>query len=78
MCPTSRTGIRGIRYYDGDPVGVATVFGGTFEIPGVPVVRLIGAEEMPGYTSYRPGECPLCKKGVKIDALINSYGYSKI
>ena len=70
--------IRGIRYYDGDPVGVATVFGGNFEIPGVEVKQLIGIEDLPAYRSYRPGECPLCKQGQKIDALINAYGYSKI
>ncbi len=75
---TAMGAIRGIRYYDGDPVGVATVFGGNFEIPGVPVKKLIGTEDLPAYKSYRPGECPLCKGGVKIDALINSYGYSKI
>ncbi len=70
--------IRGIRYYDGDPVGVAAVFGGKFEIPGVPVKTLFGVEDLPNYASYSPGECPMCKNGVKIDALINSYGYSKI
>ena len=75
---TAMNAIRGIRYYDGDPVGVATVFGGNFEIPGVTVKRLIGTEDLAQYTSYRPGECPLCKAGIKIDALINSYGYSKI
>lgn len=74
----ARGAIHGIRYYDGDPVGVATVFGGNFEIPGVPVKKLIGLEDLPAYTSYRPGECPLCKDGVKIDALINAYGYSKM
>ncbi len=75
---TAMGAIRGIRYYDGDPVGVATVFGGNFEIPGVPVKKLIGTEDLPAYRSYKPGECPLCRDGVKIDALINSYGYSKI
>ena len=70
--------IRGVRYYGGDPVGVATVFGGKFEIPGIPVVRLVGVEDLPEYKSYSLGECPLCKDGVKIDALINSYGYSKM
>ncbi len=75
---TAVNAIRGIRYYGGDPVGVATVFGGKFEIPGIPVVRLVGVEDLTDYQSYRLGECPLCKEGVKIDALINSYGYSKM
>ncbi len=75
---TAMNAVRGIRYYGGDPAGVATVFGGKFEIPGVPVVRLVGAEDLPEYSSFKASDCPLCKKGVKIDALINSYGYSKM
>lgn len=84
LCATATTGIsalgavRGIRYYDGDPVGVGAVFGGNFEIPGVPVKKLVGIEDLPDYKSYRPVECPLCREGAKIDALVNSYGYSKI
>lgn len=84
LAATSTTGmsamsvIRGVRYYGGDPVAVATVFGGKFEIPGIPVVRLIGLEDLPDYDSSFAGECPLCRNGVKVDALINSYGYSKM
>ncbi len=70
--------IRGIRYYGGDPVGVATVFGGKFEIPGVPVARIVSAEDLPKYGSYSAVECPMCKRGERIDALVNAYGYSKI
>ncbi len=75
---TAMDAIRGIRYYGGDPVGVATVFGGKFEIPGVPVTRLVGVEELTKYGSYSAAECPMCKRGERIDALVNAYGYSKI
>lgn len=75
---TAGSAVRGIRYYGGETVGVATVFGGKFEIAGVPVMRLVGVEDLPSYASYSPTDCPLCKQGVRVDALINSYGYSKI
>ena len=75
---TAMGAVRGIRYYGGEVAGVATVFGGKFEIPGVPVVRLVGVEDLPDYNSFRAGDCPLCKNGRKIDALVNSYGYSKV
>lgn len=75
---TAMNAVRGIRYYGGDPAGVATVFGGKFEIPGVPTVHLIGVEDLPDYASYRTGDCPLCQSGVSVDALVNSYGYSKM
>ncbi len=75
---TAMSACRGIRYYGGEVAGVATVFGGKFEIPGVPVVRIVGAEDLPDYSSYRANECPLCREGRKVDAVVNSYGYSKV
>ena len=74
---TVNSGIEGIRYYGGTPVGAATVFGGEFACD-VPVVSLFGVGDIQGYSSYAPQECPLCKKGMKVDAVVNSYGYSKI
>ncbi|MCD8285955.1 MAG: orotate phosphoribosyltransferase [Clostridia bacterium] len=67
----------GVRYYGGYPVAIAAVFGGDFE-SDLPVVKLFGLKDIPTYSSYSPLNCPLCKKGVKVDAVVNSYGYSKI
>ncbi len=74
---TVKSGIEGIRYYGGMPVGAATIFGGKFECD-VPVTKLFGVEDIGDYSSYSPQECPLCRNGVKVDAVVNSYGYSKI
>ena len=74
---TVNSGVEGIRYYGGTPVGAATVFGGEFACD-VPVVKLFGAKDLKGYVSYPPQDCPMCKKGLKVDAVVNSYGYSKI
>lgn len=78
--------LEGIVYYGGTPTGAATVFGGDFgaevKIKGadmpVPVVRLFNTEDIGNYRSYPTTACPLCKAGVKVDAVVNSYGYSKI
>lgn len=72
-----RSVVEGITYYGGEAVGAATVFGGEFECR-VPVVKIFGLEDIPDYSSYAAADCPLCKRGVKVDALVNSYGYSKI
>lgn len=72
-----RSVVAGIRYYGGEPVGAATVFGGEFECD-IPVYKIFGMESVPDYRSYAPADCPLCKSGVKVDAVVNSYGYSKI
>ncbi|MDE5729116.1 MAG: orotate phosphoribosyltransferase [Clostridia bacterium] len=69
--------VEGIRYYGGEAVGVATVFGGEFSCD-VPVVKVFGITDLPDYASHAPTDCPLCKNGVKVDAVVNSYGYSKI
>lgn len=69
--------VEGISYYGGIPVAVVSVFGGDFACP-VPVYRLFGLEDIPDYSSNSPVDCPLCRQGVKVDAVINSYGYSKI
>lgn len=72
-----RSVVEGIGYYGGEAAGAATIFGGDFEC-SVPVIKLFGVEDLPDYSSFAPIECPLCKKGVKVDAVVNSYGYSKI
>lgn len=69
--------VEGIKYYGGEAVGSANVFGGNFEC-GVPVVKIFGIDDIPDYSSYAAADCPLCKSGVKVDAVVNSYGYSKI
>lgn len=69
--------VEGVRYYGGEAVGAATVFGADLQL-GVPLVKIFSADVIPDYKSYAPVECPLCKSGVKVDAVVNSYGYSKI
>lgn len=75
---TVKSAVEGVRYYGGDAVGAATVFGADLTQVDVPVARLFGVEDIPGYASYPIAECPLCLAGIKVDALVNSYGYSKI
>ena len=75
---TVKSAVEGVRYYGGDAVGAAAVFGADLTQVDVPVARLFGVEDIPGYASYPIAECPLCRAGIKVDALVNSYGYSKI
>ena len=35
-------------------------------------------EDIPDYATYPSHDCPLCKQKQKLDALVNSYGYSKL
>ncbi len=81
---TLKSALEGIVYYGGVPAGAATVFGDEFGDSisaggiAVPVERLFFAKDIGKYDSYSSTDCPLCKKGVKVDAVVNSYGYSKL
>lgn len=75
---TVKNAIEAIKYYGGQPVGVASIFATKSEIEGLPINSVFDPNDLDGYGSYAPHECPLCKKGEKIDALVNCYGFSKL
>lgn len=74
---TIRRSLEGIRYYGGIVESVASVFSTVDKVDGMPVVTVFTAEDVPGYAAYTAEDCPFCKKGHKIEAMVNSFGYSK-
>ena len=48
------------------------------EVEGYPVRSVYSVSDIPDYESYDYRDCPYCKRGVKLDALVNSYGYSTL
>lgn len=75
---TVRKGMRCVRYYKGNVTGVASIYSHVKEIDGMPVVSLFSTDDLPGYASYRPDECPLCKASQHLDAVIDKYGYDAL
>lgn len=75
---TVESAIDAVRYYGGEVVGVASIFATVEECGGFPVRSVFNPKDLPDYQSYAPNECPMCKAGKKIDALINCHGYSKL
>ena len=75
---TVQKGMRCVRYYGGNVAGVASIYSHLKEVDGTPVISLFNTGDLPGYASYSPEECPLCKQGQRLDALVNAYGYSKL
>ena len=45
---------------------------------GYKVHSVFDPKDLSDYASYPSHECPMCKSGERIDALVNSHGYSKI
>ena len=60
------------------PTGIAAIFATKDKIDEIAVHSAFDPNDIDGYGSYAPHACPLCKKGEKIDALINCYGFSKL
>lgn len=75
---TVERAIESVRYYGGKVAGISSVFSMQSKISGVPVSSLFTTDDIPGYISYPSHDCPLCQKGVPVDAISNGYGYSKI
>lgn len=67
-----------IAYYGGHLVGVAALFSAVDSAAGVPIQKLFSPEDVPDYHSYQSSECPYCKKGRKLDGLVNAAGYTRI
>ena len=67
-----------VQYYGGAVQGIAAVFSRLEEVGGIPVYSLFTPNEVPGYETYDPKSCPMCQRGEKIDALSNSFGFSRL
>lgn len=67
-----------LKYYSGNLAAVASIFSAIRAINGIEVHALFTDKDLPDYKNYAPTECPLCAAGKKVDALVNSFGYSKI
>ena len=73
---TAKKGIETVAYYGGEVVGVAALYSMVDEVCGQPVSAVYHLNDLPGYASYDYKECPYCKQGRRLDALVNSHGYS--
>ena len=67
-----------IIYYGGHVAGVAAIYSAVEEVAGHPVRSVYTINDLPGYASYDYRDCPYCKAGQKLDALVNSFGYSAL
>ena len=75
---TASRSIDAIGYYGGKVAGVAAIYRTIDNIGVHPVRSIYDTKDLPDYASYDYQECPYCEQGRKIDALVNSYGYSEL
>ena len=75
---TVRRGIKCVQYYKGTVSGIAAIYSHQKEVDGIPVVSLFNTNDLPGYASYSPEECPMCRNREEIDAVVDKFGYSAL
>ena len=75
---TAKRSIEAIGYYGGNVAGIAAVYSAVDQVEGYPVRSVYNINDLPGYASYDFKDCPYCKAGQKLDALVNSFGYSSL
>ena len=67
-----------VQYYGGIVEGVSAIFSANDHVQGIEINYIFGGQDIPGYETYEASRCPMCEKKQKIDAIINSFGYSKL
>lgn len=75
---TVRKAIDCVKYYQGKVAGIAAIYSHVKEIGGIRVVSLFDTGDLPGYASYAPEECPLCRQKQELDAVVDKFGYSAL
>ena len=75
---TIKRSLECIKYYGGKMQGISAIFSAINDIEGIPIDSIFTKADIPNYTSNDFKNCPECKNHQKIDAIVNSYGYSKL
>lgn len=67
-----------LSYYGGIVAGVSAIFSANETIAGQTVHTLFKTSDIPQYSTYAHNQCPYCQAGKRLEAIVNSYGYSKL
>ena len=68
-----RAGMLAIGYVKNKAVAVAVI-----AVVTIAVMALFTGADISDYQAYDFNNCPMCAAKQKIDAIVNSYGYSKL
>lgn len=75
---TIRRSLECIRYYGGNVEWIGSVFSTIHSVEGIKVESLFDTEDVTGYEAYTAHDCPFCKNGQRIEAMVNGFGYSRL
>lgn len=67
-----------ISYYGGTLAGISAIFSANDTVAGQKIHTLFKMDDIPEYKTYPHNSCPYCQAGKKIEAIVNSFGYSRL
>ena len=70
--------IESINYYGGMISGISAIFSAASKVYGYEVNALFTKSDLPTYMTYKAEDCQMCKEGVKVDAIANGFGFSRL
>lgn len=74
---TAQSALEAIRYYGGIAEGLCAIYASVDECEGFPVLSIFNTRDhLQDYISCNSRDCPMCRAGMKLDAMVNSYGIS--
>ena len=74
---TALAAVEAIRYYGGITEGICAIFTCIDSVEGFPVYSIFNTKTaLDDYMSTSSHDCPLCKAGHRLDAMVNTYGIS--
>ena len=75
---TARAAVEAIKYYGGEVAGIAAMFATVDNCMGYSVSSVFDPQDLKDYESHPSHECPMCRSGRPVDALVNSFGFSRL
>lgn len=75
---TLKHAVESVVYYGGKVQGIAAIFSAVSKIAQMPIHSIFQQKDIPNYETYKSTDCPLCRNKEKINAIVSSYGYSKL
>lgn len=73
---TLNKAMESVQYYGGTLSGVSAIFSAVDSYGGMPIRSVFGLKDLPDYEYHDYHDCPMCRRGEKIDALVNAFGIS--
>lgn len=67
-----------IEYYEGSVCGISAIFSAAKKSHGLEINTIFTDRDLPEYKAYSHADCPYCKQNMRVEAIVNSYGYSKL